>query len=162
MQVDHQTFDGLYQSTTQHGCGPYEPSIASSASSSQASIFSDVDSTQSSIASSVSDEFRNYQEDARDRAFAQAQVQQKALAQAQFDKIGRQRSVIQLPPPSYADITSIPQQQRHHPRRCSLSRGQKPPTLQRQCERKTNFVENLVGKSSNSIRDTIHKLRNSV
>ena len=53
--------------------------------------------------------------------------------------------------PSYADITSVPKEQRQHPRRCSLSRNQKPPTLQRQCERKINFVENLVGKHLNPL-----------
>lgn len=151
MQTDHQTFDGLYQSSFARGCGPYEPSIASSASSSQASIFSDSGSLQSSIASSISDDFRQNQEDARDRAYAQQQVCQKAsydncklsLEQAQLGSLAKSSCPITQ---SYADITSVPQEQRQHPRRCSLSRNQKPPTLQRDCERKINFVESLVGK----------------
>jgi hypothetical protein len=57
-------------------CGPYEPSIASSASSSQISIFSDTLSAQSSIASSISDDFRcNQLEDVRDRDTICAQVE---------------------------------------------------------------------------------------
>ncbi|KAK5174933.1 PHO85 cyclin-5 [Saxophila tyrrhenica] len=158
MQVDYQTLDGLYQSASGYGCGTYEPSITSSASSSQASVFSDEASVQSSIASSISDDFRCNQEDARDRAYAQTQLQQKAAldsynaqpppSQQQQCRIVNFLQNVQgafPPPPSYADVTSVPAQQRQHPRRCSLSRNQKPPTLQRQCERKVNFVENLVG-----------------
>ena len=78
MQTDLQTINGLYQSASQ-ACGPYEPSIASSASSSQASIFSETSSLESSIASSISDDFRYNQEDARDRVYAQQQIRQKAL-----------------------------------------------------------------------------------
>lgn len=155
MQNDYQTFDGLYQSIPR-GCGPYEPSIASSASSSQSSIFSDIGSVQSSIASSISDDFRHNQEDARDRAYAQQQIRQKAsydnyntsAEQAKLDSLAESGCPNG---PSYADITSIPVQQRQHPRRSSLSRNQRPPTLQRQCERKINFVENLVGKHMNPL-----------
>lgn len=161
MQVDYQSLDGLYQSTSiTQGCGPYEPSIASSASSSQASIFSDPLSLQSSIASSISDDFRCNQEDARDRAYAHTQLQQKAALEgcntadddAKFMEMLRGGGPLPpmaslLQPPSYADVTSVPRQQRQHPRRCPLSRGQRPPTLQRQQDRKVNFVDNLVGKS---------------
>ncbi|KAK3708010.1 PHO85 cyclin-5 [Vermiconidia calcicola] len=142
-------FDGLCQSTFVRGCGPYEPSIASSASSSQASIFSDASSTQSSIASSISDDFRQNQEDARDRAYAQAQIQQKAVLEtgkvsSEHCKLPSLLNEGYVNAPSYADVTSVPKEQRQHPRRCSLSGSQKPPTLQRQCERKIDFVESLV------------------
>ena len=152
MQTDEQqAFDGNQPSSFARGCGPYESSIASSASSSQASIFSDDCSIQSSIASSISDDFRQNNDDARDRYYAQAQLQLRP------SQDGCKLSSDQAPvdstlkaacpaPPSYADVTSVPQDQRQHPRRSSLGRSQKPPSLVRQCERKVNFVESLVGK----------------
>jgi hypothetical protein len=124
--------------------GPYEPSIASSASSSQTSIFSDAASAQSSVASSVassvSDDFRNSQEDARDRYCAPAQLQHKHIADVQLSHTSQHQL-------SYADVTSVPSQQRQHPRRSSLAKNQRPPPLVRQADRKVNFVDNLVGKS---------------
>lgn len=119
--------------------GPYEPSIASSASSSQTSIFSDAASAQSSIASSISDDFRSSQEDARDRYSASAQLQHKHVADSHMAQACQQQL-------SYADVTSVPSQQRQHPRRSSLAKDQKPPPLVRQADRKINFVDNLVGK----------------
>jgi hypothetical protein len=43
-------------------------------------------------------------------------------------------------------VTSVPAQQRQHPRRSSLARNQRPPPLVRQADRKVNFVDNLVGE----------------
>lgn len=126
--------------------GPYEPSIASSASSSQVSVFSDNASTQSSVASSVSDDFRSGQEDVRDLHCAAAQNQSKS----NVDLLAGRPCLQQL---SYADATSVPSAQRQHPRRCSLAKNQQPPPLVRQAERKHNFVDNLVGK-----RTTQHSL----
>jgi len=123
------------------GTGPYEPSIASSASSSQTSIFSDAASAQSSVASSISDDFRISQEDARDRYCAPAQLQQKHIADTQLSQASQQQL-------SYADVTSVPSQQRQHPRRSSLAKHQRPPPLVRQADRKVNFVDNLVGESN--------------
>lgn len=120
--------------------GPYEPSIASSASSSQTSIFSDTASAQSSIASSISDDFRSSQEDARDRYSASAQSQHKYVAEPQLSQACQQQQL------SYADVTSVPSHQRQHPRRSSLAKHQRPPPLVRQADRKINFVDNLVGK----------------
>lgn len=130
--------------------GPsYEPSLASTASSSQASIWS-AGSVSSSIASSVSDDFRASQDDAaRDKAYAQAQISHLP-SQQQCWPIWEEAGVeapAQANCPSYAAVTSVPTEQRVNPRRCSLGRNQKPPTLQRQCERKHNFVDNLVGES---------------
>lgn len=120
--------------------GPYEPSIASSASSSQTSVFSDAASAQSSVASSISDDFRSTQEDARDSYCATAQLQHKHIVDTQMSHAVRQQL-------SYADVTSVPSQQRQHPRRSSLAKHQRPPPLVRQADRKVNFVDNLVGKS---------------
>lgn len=150
LQPDLQTINGLYQSALPE-CGPYEQSIASSVSSSQASIFSESSSSESSAASSVSDDFRHNPEDARDRVYAQQQIRQKALidsCNASLERAKLEGLVKNSCPfnPSYADITSVPKEQRQHPRRCSLSRNQKPPQLVRQAERKINFVESLVGK----------------
>ena len=120
------------------GTGPYEPSIASSASSSQASIFSEAESTQSSVASSISDDFRSSQEDARERSCAQARLQEKHIIDAQLSQARQQQL-------TYADVTSVPSQQRQHPRRSSLAKNQRPPPLVRQADRKGHFVDNLVG-----------------
>lgn len=158
MQAQLQALDGIYQPSSLRGCGPYEPSIASSASSSQASVFSDScgSSIQSSIASSISDDFRQNQEDARDRACAQAQIRQQFSCEntnpsIEHAKLAGLFKDGYTAAPSYADVTSIPTEQRQHPRRSSVARSQKPPTLQRQCDRKQNFVESLVGKPINNI-----------
>ena len=142
-QYDDQVTDGCAPSSYA-ACGPYEPSIASTASSSQVSVFSDSASVQSSIASSISDDFRSSQEEARERLCALAQSQSYYVP-ADFKAPGATQ---QACAPSYADITSVPSEQRQHPRRCSLPRNQKPPPLVRQAERKLNFVDNLVGKQS--------------
>jgi hypothetical protein len=122
------------------GTGPYEPSIASSASSSQTSIFSDAASAQSSVASSISDDFRSSQEDVRDRYCAPAQQPQK------YSNVAAHLSQACQKPLSYADVTSVPSQQRQHPRRSSSAKTHRPPPLVRQADRKVNFVDNLVGK----------------
>ena len=147
-----------YVLSSQTGCGPYPPSVTSSVSSSQDSIFSDTASTQSSIASSLSDDFRTGQEDTS-QACAQAYLQQQAKA-GQAIAAQQQRLQCMLKAqctqqaPSYADVTSVPSEQRQHPRRSSLARNQKPPPLVRQCDRKLNFVDNLVGKHTSHIPQT--------
>lgn len=135
-----------------HGYGPYEPSIGSSAPSSQTSVFSDTLSASSSIATSISDDFRNTQDDARERDRLCAQAQLRFQVQNNQLHNGEHSGLESLLEdntqcPSYADVTSVPAPQRQHPRRTSLSRNQKPPPLVRQRERKLNFVDNLVGKS---------------
>ncbi|KAI5370141.1 Putative cyclin PHO80 [Septoria linicola] len=133
------------------GYGPYEASIASSASSSQASIFSDPLSASSSIATSISDDFRSSQEDAQEqeRGCTQAQSQSHAHNQGNVHlglfKAGQQC-------PTYADVTSVPAPQRcHNPRRSSLSRAHRPPPLVRQRDRKVNFVDNLVDSATQMV-----------
>lgn len=147
-QPTAQSFDAVSQHSV-GGPGAYEPSVTSSASSSQPSIFSESDSAQSSIASSISDDFRQSQEDARDRACAQAQLQQSQDGRKpSFDHsnfIGGMKPD-HTSAPSYADVTSVPVQQRQHPRRTSLAKDRKPPSMPRQCDRKVDFVDNLVGK----------------
>jgi len=139
IHFDQGNADTQSQGLQQQPYGPYEPSIASSVSSSQYSVFSDSASAQSSIASSISDDFRGSQEDPRDRYCAIAQLQSQAQDVSQISQPCRQHF-------SYADVTSVPSEQRQHPRRCSLARNQRPPPLVRQAERKLTFVDNLVGK----------------
>lgn len=159
--IDSSSF-GHTQSS--QGCGQYPSSVTSSASSSQDSIFSDTGSTQSSIASSISDDFRPSQEDASQTCaptylhqqakagHAVAAQQQQQQQQQQYQQLyqhqqqQQQKAQCAQAPPSYADITSVPTEQRQHPRRSSLARNQKPPPLVRQCERKISFVDSLVGK----------------
>ena len=151
VQVDNQGFDAFYQSSSVLGDGSYEQSIASSAPSTQASIFSEACSLQSSIASSISDDFRQNHEDARDKACAQLQVQTQGSIDSLKAPSEQWRADIVSHAwcptgQSYADVTSVPKEQRQHPRRNSLARSQRPPTLVRQDDRKVNFVESLVGK----------------
>ncbi|KAI7515261.1 hypothetical protein KC343_g23660, partial [Hortaea werneckii] len=147
--IDSSSF-GHTQSS--QGCGQYPSSVTSSASSSQDSIFSDTGSTQSSIASSISDDFRPSQEDASQTCaptylhqqakagHAVAAQQQQQQQQQQYQQLyqhqqqQQQKAQCAQAPPSYADITSVPTEQRQHPRRSSLARNQKPPPLVRQCE----------------------------
>lgn len=161
LELDDHCSDGY--GLTSGGSGLYEPSIHSSAPSSQPSVFSDTLSVQSSIASSISDDFRNTQEDARerDRLCAQAQLHFQAQSHSLEEDHSALGKVLKAtePYPSYADVTSVPALQRQHPRRCSLSRNQKPPPLVRQRDRKINFVDNLVGKHIQLHRDIVWSLR---
>ncbi|KAF2479506.1 hypothetical protein BDY17DRAFT_227984, partial [Neohortaea acidophila] len=133
----------------------YEPSISSSVSS-QASVFSESCSISSSIASSVSDDFRLGHEEARDKACAQLQIQSQlslddthtAAAPSQADCPTK---AWDPPAPSYADVTSLPQEQRQNPRRSFGTRNQKPPALVRQDDRKSNFVESLVDSATQMV-----------
>ncbi|KAK4548117.1 hypothetical protein LTR36_009986 [Oleoguttula mirabilis] len=137
-----------YVLSSQVGRGSYEPSVTSSAASSQLSVFSDAGSAQSSIASSYSDDFRLSQEDTSQvctQAFLQQQAKAGHVLAAEHQRL---QCVLKTQcgqgAPSYADVTSVPSEQRQHPRRSSVPRSQKPPPLVRQCERKVAFVDNLV------------------
>lgn len=139
-----------YVPSSQGGYGSYAPSVTSSVASSQLSVFSDTGSAQSSIASSYSDDFRLSQEEAS-QACAPAYLEQQTkaghaiAAEHQRLQCTLKAQYVQ-PAPSYADVTSVPSEQRQHPRRSSVARKSKPPPLVRQFERKVAFVDNLVGK----------------
>ncbi|KAF2721738.1 hypothetical protein K431DRAFT_67925 [Polychaeton citri CBS 116435] len=128
--------------------GPYEPSIASSASSSQDSVFSGLLSSQSSAASSLSDDFRGYQDEVRDRTCAQVQLAQHQAGYAAATEVAWAKLQEQKQTSSQAQVTSAPVDSKH-PRRCFTSR--RPPPLQRQCERKTHFVDNLVDSATQMV-----------
>lgn len=122
----------------------YEPSIASTASSSIGSVFSEPTSSQNSAASSISDDFRN-QDDGSSRACPVPGTSWEAAPKA-IGVASLLTSSIPFAQALQDGSTLLPLDQRQHPRRSSLARNQKPPSLTRQCERKVNFVDNLVGK----------------
>ncbi|KAH7037439.1 uncharacterized protein B0I36DRAFT_66175 [Microdochium trichocladiopsis] len=99
--------------------GPYNASIASSASSSQTSVWSDAASQSSddtSISTASSEVFEN--------------------TESYFKSAPR---------------SEVPQELRQNPRRTRVgasTRSGCPPVLVRQCERKHNFVDNLVDSST--------------
>ncbi|KAF2207495.1 hypothetical protein CERZMDRAFT_51103, partial [Cercospora zeae-maydis SCOH1-5] len=103
----------------------------------------------------MSDDFRSSQDDSaeRDRGCGQVNVQYQhhdhprtdvPLALADLIKSHGQC-------PSYADVTSVPPNHQPHPRRCSPSRGSRPPPLVRQRDRKVNFVDNLVDSATQMV-----------
>ena len=136
---------------------PYGSSIASSASSSSSSVFStDGLSSQSSApSSSKSSLSSNWDSDQGISAYVQNEYQ-LPLTDHSCDHLQSTSSSTgvrdQLCQPVVAP------ELRQHPRRtqpplqlhlqdgASVTLGHRPPTLVRQCERKGNFVESLVGK----------------
>ncbi|KAH7358388.1 cyclin [Plectosphaerella cucumerina] len=52
------------------------------------------------------------------------------------------------PAPQQAPIAAVPTEQRLNPRRSGGSAARCPPSLARQCDRKVNFVDNLVDSST--------------
>jgi hypothetical protein len=113
---------------------PYSASIASSASSSSASVCSS-SSSQSDDASSVTSSLDSDPSDSccYDSATYPSTVDEACPA-------------ISASWPKHK--LSEPAQPRLHPRRTSASstRSGCPPPLVRQCDRKVNFVDSLVGK----------------
>lgn len=112
--------------------GPYNSSIASSASSSAASVWSDA-SSQSSDDTSLSATSSDSSEQCDSYCYSQ-----RATA-SQSEAICNQTRI------------EVPQELRKNPRRTSsstTSRTGLPPALVRQCDRKVNFVDSLVDSST--------------
>ncbi|KAJ1335691.1 PHO85 cyclin-5 [Microdochium nivale] len=106
--------------TSTYATHPYNASIASSASSSQTSVWSDA-------ASQSSD----------DTAISVASSEALETSESYFKTIRQP--------------TQVPQELRQNPRRTrggASTRSGCPPVLVRQCERKHNFVDNLVDSST--------------
>ncbi|ETS78487.1 hypothetical protein PFICI_10549 [Pestalotiopsis fici W106-1] len=111
-----------------HSHGPYNTSLASTASSSASSIFSDASSQQSDDTS-----ISAYTSDSLDAC-------RSRFSSSEWTESYSQRSAQQ-----------VPQHMRQNPRRTSassISRTGCPPTLVRQGDRKVNFVDNLVDSST--------------
>ncbi|KXJ94073.1 hypothetical protein Micbo1qcDRAFT_201989 [Microdochium bolleyi] len=108
-----------YTNTNTYATHPYNASIASSASSSQTSVWSDA-ASQSSEDTSISTSSEGFENN------------------ESFFKTAHQP-------------VEIPQELRQNPRRSragTSTRSGCPPVLVRQCERKHNFVDNLVDSST--------------
>ena len=116
-----------YASAYQHG--PYSSSIASSASSSSASVWSDT-SSQSSDDSSV-------HSGASDSEASESYTTYKHTA---INTTG--------PATSWPQNNATHAEHRSHPRRSAGAPLAGPPSLVRQCDRKVNFVDGLVGENS--------------
>ncbi|TAQ83299.1 hypothetical protein B7494_g8375 [Chlorociboria aeruginascens] len=126
--------------------GPYSSSLASSASSSSASVWSDVasqssDDSSMTGASSDADTSENYYCANPPPCFPTTTANSHNICQ-QAASLGTYLPKLKVP----LEIHTAP---RAHPRRTSVgARGGCPPSLVRQCERKVNFVDNLVDSSA--------------
>jgi len=142
---------------------PYSSSLSSSASSSSSSVFSvdapsHVSSSNSSVSSCVPIGWESDEWSLRNRVQAvagnavgaasqcgyrpPARASTFPLCQPAACRAGAERVVL----PSLNTDIPLPAEQRQHPRRSSTSVQQRPPPpLVRQCERKINFVDSLVG-----------------
>jgi hypothetical protein len=122
--------------------GPYSSSIASSASSSSASVWSDA-SSQLSDDSSVTGT-SSYSETSE----AYRCTSQPAPSFTTANNTCEQSISIATYWPKHKLPVEAAPEQRQHPRRTSVgapTRTGCPPSLVRQCDRKVNFVDSLVG-----------------
>ncbi len=129
--------------------GPYSSSLASSASSSSASVWSDV-ASQSSDDSSIHSSGISSESEISDSYCCTSQppsyqpIQQNICDQGVTVTASWPKSI----------LASVAPEQRQHPRRTSggpVARSGCPPSLVRQCDRKVNFVDSLVGKLTKRI-----------
>lgn len=123
--------------------GPYNPSIASSASSSSASVWSDV-ASQSSEDSSVHSAGAGSESEIHETYFCTSQPSYQPSHHNICDPSVTTNTYWPKSGPA-----SVAPEQRQHPRRTNtgaVSRLGCPPPLVRQCDRKVNFVDSLVGK----------------
>lgn len=121
--------------TSSYRNGPYSYSIASSASSSSASVWSDA-SSQSSDDTSISVAFPSDSESSETSETYCCTTQEQGITAATYW-------------PKHRKATEVAPEQRQNPRRTSVGTQGRigcPPQLVRQCDRKINFVDNLVGK----------------
>ncbi|CAG8973634.1 hypothetical protein HYALB_00002200 [Hymenoscyphus albidus] len=118
--------------------GPYNSSIASSASSSAASVWSDV-ASQSSDDSSVTGPSSDSDSS---ETFCPPTLPAPIQRGEQGTSVATYWPKQQLP--------EVAPEQRQHPRRTSAGSVQPkcPPSLVRQCDRKVNFVDSLVDSSA--------------
>ena len=136
---------------------PYTPSIASSASSSATSIFSaEAHSSQSSApSSSKSASHVGWESEASESEHEDHISPAEQTSAYQITSITRSQTV-ELGNHGRVSHDAVAPELRQHPRRtqptasttaqhgCQAARP--PPSLVRQCDRKDNFVESLVGK----------------
>jgi hypothetical protein len=135
---------------------PYAATLSSSASSSTSSVFSDA-ASQASSASSSSQHSQWESEEWSSRTGPAGPTSVDPANLAVLQPITRVSTYPQYQPsacretvqerlPSLRSEIVAPMEQRLHPRRSSTAISQRgPPQLVRQCERKVNFVDCLVG-----------------
>jgi hypothetical protein len=134
---------------------PYAATLSSSASSSTSSVFSDA-ASQASSASTTSQHSQWESEEWSSRSVpGPTSVESASLAAlhpisrvSTFPQYQSSacRETVQERLPSLRAEFAAPMEQRQHPRRSSTTINQRgPPQLVRQCERKVNFVDCLVG-----------------
>ena len=134
---------------------PYDCSSASSVCSSSSSIFSQDDRSSQSSAPSSSKSFLNVQWDSESSATYANELQKVQPCESETIQTLLQNGTI----PVHRVDHQVPKELRQHPRRTQpatevISDGgapfttciRPPPPLVRQCERKDNFVESLVGE----------------
>ncbi|KAI0542757.1 hypothetical protein GGR58DRAFT_510050 [Xylaria digitata] len=116
--------------------GPYNSSLASSASSSSTSVFSEASSLTSDNTSIFTTSDSSYQSDPC--YYSQRSSFCRVESACGHSRSGRSQPV------------EVAQTLRHNPRRTSNSAVARngPPTLARQSDRKVNFVDNLVDSST--------------
>ena len=141
---------------------PYTPSIASAASSSWSSVFSvDGKSSQSSAPSSVKSGSPTWDSDSGNyQGVAQTEYSNPAASHGNFLRTSeairiQQHNAIHVQQILPCEVAVAPEL-RVNPRRTQQSSQagcqdgksttRAPPSLVRQCDRKDNFVESLVGK----------------
>ncbi|OJD14532.1 hypothetical protein AJ78_05113 [Emergomyces pasteurianus Ep9510] len=150
----------LQKNVTQPPPHPYTASIASSASSSSSSVFS-LDSSQSSISSSTSSVDVIWENEVLGSDSSQQQAGGRTMSSSSESNFHCFRSGRGCGS-KVADAAVAPEL-RQNPRRTysnsstSSACARPPPTLVRQCDRKVNFVDNLVDSAS-QIVETIWPL----
>lgn len=123
---------------SQYHDGPYNSALSSSASSSAASIWSDAASQSSDDSSVHSSVASSDSESTESCCYISQQEHQTVISEQGV-------AAVSCWPKTATNVAPGP---RPHPRRTSgtIARSGCPPALVRQCDRKVNFVDSLVGK----------------
>ncbi len=144
---------------------PYNPATSSPASSSSSSVFSiDAPSSKSSAPSSSTDLLNAVWENESDVSYFSSRYHHQQIIPTSSTEAGiistcpTKRAAPRAQPPRQLSEAVAPES-RQHPRRTqrltevdpqkggsTASCPRPPPSLIRQCERKDNFVDSLVGK----------------
>ena len=148
---------------------PYSSSVASSASSSSSSIFSSDAHSQSSAPSSSKSVLHTGWDSERSGSLSIADYHLASTTPESQD--GGSSTTRPFVPRERLSVDAVASELRQNPRRtqalsqndvldgCSTARP--PPALVRQCDRKDNFVESLVGKLTTSISSCIYTYQSS-
>lgn len=137
-----------YLGTASPRSHPYAPSLSSSASSSTSSVFSEA-ASQTSNSTSLSsswgaDEWSSGSRPIISAALASLAPISRVSTFPQYQVPCQDVALERALPPLRTEVP-LPTEQRQHPRRSLSTIGRQPPQLMRQCDRKVNFVDCLVG-----------------